>query len=65
MFHPIKFKLCMIVGQVDHEYTTKTVQTLHGYNLPWDLHCHSRFHDLDFVSRSQMYQKYILQSVCF
>ena len=28
------------------------------YNLAWSLHCHSRFDDLEVVSRSQVYQKY-------
>ena len=33
-------------------------------NLAWDQHCHSRFDDLDFVSRSQLCQKYKLQIAC-
>ena len=28
------------------------------FNLAWDLHCHSRFNDLDLVSRTQLCQKY-------
>ena len=47
------------------EKQNKTNKKLHGYNLAWGLHCQSRFDDLDFVSRSQVYQKYKLQIVCF
>ena len=39
----------------------KIFQTLHDYSLAWYLHFHGRFDDLDFVSRSQVYQKYKLQ----
>ena len=35
------------------------LSTLHGYNLTRDLHFHRRFGD--FVSKSQVYQKYKLQ----
>ena len=38
-------------------------QTLHDYNLAQGLHFHCRFDDLDFVTRSQLCQKYILQIV--
>ena len=43
----------------------KTFQTLHDYNLAFALHCPCRFGDLDFVSRSQICQKYELQIACF
>ena len=38
-------------------------QALHDYGLAWSLHCHSRFDDLDFVSK--VCQKYKLQISCF
>ena len=38
---------------------------MNGYNLAWDLRCHSRFDYFDFVLRSQVCQKYELQIVCF
>ena len=34
-------------------------------NFAWDLQCHSRFDALDFVSGSQVCQKYELQIACF
>ena len=37
---------------------SKIFQTLHDHNLPWGQHCHFRFDDLDFVSMSQVFQKY-------
>ena len=41
--------------------TTKAI----SLNFSWGRHCHSRFDDFDFVSRSQVCQKYILQIACF
>ena len=38
---------------------------MHAYNLAWGLHRHSRFVDLDFVSRPQVCQKFKLQIACF
>ena len=40
-------------------------QTLHDYNLAWDLQVRTWFDDLDLVSRSHMCQKHKVQIVCF
>ena len=42
-----------------------TFNSLHHYNLTWGLHFYCGFDDLDFVSRSQVCQKYKLQIVLF
>ena len=44
---------------------SKVFQTLRDYNLAWGLQCHSRLDDFDFVSKSQVCQKYKLQIACF
>ena len=40
-------------------------KTLHGYNFAQDLHFNCSFDDLDFVSRSQMCQKYKFANSAF
>ena len=37
------------------------VVAMHDDHISWGLHCHSRFDDLDLVSRSQVCQKCKLQ----
>ena len=39
--------------------------SLHDYNLYLGLHFHSRFDDLDLISRSQVCQKCEVQIACF
>ena len=53
------------VGFFSDTMRTRAFKTLHDYNLAWDLHFHCRFDDLDFVSRSQVCQKYKVQIVLF
>ena len=40
-------------------------QTLHDYNLAFGLAIHTRFDDLDLISRSQGCQKYEVKIVLF
>ena len=44
-------------------HSSKTFQTLHDYNLAWGLAVHTRFDDLDLISRSQVCQNHKLQIV--
>ena len=57
------FKDILTVVFLGHHWS-KIFQILLYYNLACGLHFDSRFDDLDFVSRSQVCQKYKLQTVC-
>ena len=57
---PIFFTSAVLKGDIGFlaDSVREVFKILHGYNLAWGLAIHTRFDDLDLISRSRVCQNY-------